>query len=204
MAAFRFPTPPEGAEALPLRAVIPGLLFILCIDVAGVAGVGGPLIGLWSIVSAVVPWITILVMRRRPSSLGYVRGRWLAEFGWGMLAGAIWRGLSMALSVAWLDGSILGLVGGFVWVPLVEETFFRGYLGRALSVRLGRWRGIILQAVLFAMLPGHWAQGWPALAGIFAFGVLAGWLVETRRTLWIGWGAHAFANVLPEILLSLT
>jgi hypothetical protein len=39
------------------------------------------------------------------------------------------------------------------------------------------------------------------LAGIFAFGVLAGWLVETRRTLWIGWGAHAFANVLPTVLL---
>jgi membrane protease YdiL (CAAX protease family) len=120
-----------------------------------------------------------------------------------MLAGAIWRGLSMALSLAWLDGSVIGLMGGFVWVPLVEETFFRGYLGRTLSARLGTWRGIILQAVLFAMLPEHWAQGWPALAGIFAFGVLAGWLVETRRTLWIGWGAHAFANVLPEILLSL-
>jgi membrane protease YdiL (CAAX protease family) len=42
------------------------------------------------------------------------------------------------------------------------------------------------------------------LAGIFAFGVLAGWLVETRRTLWIGWGAHAFANVLPSLLLQIT
>jgi membrane protease YdiL (CAAX protease family) len=177
------------------------LLFILCVDLAGIAGVGGRALGLWSLVSAVIPWITIFVLRRRPSSLGYVRERWLAEFGWGMIAGAIWRGLSMAISLAWLDGSALGLLGAFVWVPLVEETFFRGYLGPALSARLGRWRGIILQALLFAMLPGHWPQGWPALAGIFAFGVLAGWLVETRRNLWIAWGAHAFANVLPSFLL---
>lgn len=181
--------------------MVPGLIFVVGVDVAGIAGVGGRFLGWWSIVSLVIPWVTILVLRRRPSALGYLRERWLAELGWGMAAGAAWRGLSMALNLAWLGGSVTGLFGAIVWAPLVEETFFRGYLGRALSARLGRWSGILLQATLFAALPGHWAQGWLALAGIFGFGVLAGWLVEARRNLWIAWGAHAFANVLPSLLI---
>ena len=214
---LHFPPSPSGMEPLPLRAVIPGLVLILGVDLAAMAGapgILGPLLGAWSLVAAILPWATILVLRRRPSSLGYVRGRWPAEYGWGMVAGAAWRGLSMGFSALWASASFspwlrsaaelgfpaAGLLGGLVWVPLVEETFFRGYLGPALATRLGRWPGILTQAVLFALHPGHWAQGWPALAGIFAFGVLAGWLVEARRTIWIGWGAHGFANVLPSLL----
>ena len=194
---------------LPLRAVIPGLLLILAVDLASIAGSPGtlgPLLDAWSLVAAVLPWATLLVLRRSPSSLGYVRRRWLAEYGWGMVAGAAWRGLGMGFSALWLRSAAelgfpaAGLLGGLVWVPLVEETFFRGYLGPALATRLGRWPGILVQALLFMLHPGHWAQGWPALAGIFAFGVLAGWLVEARRTIWVGWGAHGFANVLPTLL----
>ena len=204
-----FPSPPEGGEPLPLRAVLPGLALILAVDLAPLLGLRGPagvLLSIWTPVAACLPWLTILVMRRRPSALGYVGGRWIAEYGWGMVAGALWRGLSMGLSALWLRSdaalgvSLASLAGGLIWVPLIEETFYRGYLGPAFSRRFGRWAGILMQAILFTLHPGHWGQGWPAAAGLLAFGVLAGWLVETRRTIWIGWGAHGFANVLPSLL----
>jgi membrane protease YdiL (CAAX protease family) len=72
-----------------------------------------------------------------------------------------------------------------------------------LTTRVGRWKAIISQAVLFSLHPGHWAQGWPHLASILGFGLLAGWLVERRGSIWAAWGAHGFANVLPEILRSI-
>jgi membrane protease YdiL (CAAX protease family) len=206
---LRFPTPPEGVEALALRAVIPGVVLVVAVDLAavtGLAGAIGPAIGAWGLVAGVIPWATILVVRRKPSAIGYVRGRWLAEYGWGMVAGAAWRGLSMALNAAWLRPgqapapTIADIGVGLIWVPLMEETFFRGYLGPALVARFGMWPGILAQALFFTLHPGHWAQGWPALAGIFAFGVLAGWLVQARRTIWIAWGAHGFANALPTLL----
>ncbi len=90
-----------------------------------------------------------------------------------------------------------------ILVPLTEETFYRGYLGRSLAARLGMWPAIMLQATAFALHPVHWHQGWPALLSILGFGILAGWLVLARGTLWIAWGAHGFAILLPELLLLL-
>lgn len=202
------PPPPEGGEPLPVAAVLPGLALILAMDLApllGLRGAAGALTRVWTPAALALPWLTILVLRRRPSALGYVRGRALAEYGWGMLAGAIWRGLGMAANAVWfravaLGPSLPGLLGALVWVPLIEETFYRGYLGPAFSRRFGRWAGILIQAALFTLHPGHWSQGWPAVAGILAFGVTAGWLVESRRTIWIAWGAHGLANLIPALL----
>jgi membrane protease YdiL (CAAX protease family) len=202
----------EAEGPLPLRAVLPGLIYLLAIDGATVAGWLprlGAAASAWPWVIAVLPWVTLLVLRRPPASLGYRRHRAAAEFGWGMVAGGMWRGLSMALSWWWvtrpsrLGWDALGVLSAVVWVPLVEETFFRGYLGRSLAARLGRWPAILTQALLFTLTPAHWAQGWPGLVSVFGFGLLAGWLTEARRSLWSAWGAHAFANILPQILAGL-
>jgi membrane protease YdiL (CAAX protease family) len=206
------PPSADHAAALPLRAVLPGIIYVAALDVAIVSGwwphVGRAFVG-WSWVLALLPWATLLVLRRSPAAYGYTRRRALAEYGWGVLAGAIWRGLSMGFNTLWLGSQAapgLGLMDlgmSLVWVPLAEETFFRGYLGRSLSARLGRWPGILMQALLFTLHPGHWIQGWPALGSVFLFGLLAGWLVERRGTVWIAWGAHGFANVLPALLLTI-
>jgi len=135
---------------------------------------------------------------------GYTRDRGLADYGWGMVAGGIWRGLSMAFNLwsgwARIGWGVFSWIGALVIIPLVEETFFRGYLGRALRLRVGKWPAILVQGILFALHPGHWAQGYLHLISIFLFGILAGWLMEKRGSIWASWGAHGFANILPEVL----
>ncbi len=60
-----------------------------------------------------------------------------------------------------------------------------------------------MQAGLFALYPVHWNQGWLAIISILGFGILSGWLVERTGSVWIGWGAHGFANMLPSLLVKL-
>jgi membrane protease YdiL (CAAX protease family) len=199
----------DSFSSLPLWAILPGLIFILIVDLLAVTGWLGFAQGFlvaWSLVLAVIPWVTLLVIRGSPSMFGYIRGQGLADYGWGMVAGGIWRGLSMAFNLWWQGGwsrigwGVFGWIGALVFVPLVEETFFRGYLGRALRVRIGSWPAILTQGILFALHPGHWAQGFLHLISIFLFGILAGWLMEKRGSIWAAWGAHSFANILPEML----
>jgi membrane protease YdiL (CAAX protease family) len=199
----------DRPPALPFRAVIPGLVYILIVDLAAVCGYQGVFaqaINVWGLVLALIPWATLLVLRLPVGLLGYRSHRALAEFGWGMVAGGLWRALSLCLGLWWLKGGVqLGWgmgawIAALIWIPLVEETFFRGYLCRALAGYIGRWPAIILQALLFSLHPGHWVQGLPNLISIVGFGVLSGWLIESRSSIWPAFGAHAFANGLPEIL----
>lgn len=191
------------------RSVLPGLAFILAVDLLGSFGGRAPRLlssPLVPVVLLVLPWITIGILRLSPRALGFSRARMLACFGWGMVAGGVWRLASLGLNM-WLQGGdgALGLSSGgvlaaAVWVPGLEETFYRGYLGRGLQPRLGRWGAILVQAVLFCCYPGHWLQGMPHVISIFAFGVLAGWLVARTRSIWSAWGAHALANLIPLLL----
>ena len=130
--------------ALPLWAILPGLIFILVVDlltVMGWLGFAQVFLQTWSLVLAVIPWVTLIVVRGSPSMFGYTRGRGLSDYGWGMVAGGIWRGLSMAFNLwsGWtrIGWGFLGWIGALVFIPLVEETFFRGYLGRAFRLRVG-------------------------------------------------------------------
>jgi membrane protease YdiL (CAAX protease family) len=202
-----------GRESLPgLRpaAILPGLLLVLLVDLLSVCGWVGsaPIWGALPLVMAVLPWATLVALRLPASALGYTRRRAVARYGWGILAGAIWRGASMLFNIHWAAGWLAAapigqLLQGLVIVPLVEETFFRGYLEMGLRPRLG-WAGAILaQAVLFTLLPVHWGQGLPAVFSVFGFGVLSGFLVARTGTIWASGGAHGFANILPGLLSAL-
>ncbi len=92
----------------------------------------------------IIPWGTLLMTKRSPGLYGYVRERAVARYGWGMVAGGVWRGLSMGFNYLMLRSTVsLGpswtsVIGSMILVPFVEETFYRGYLGRSLVRRLGR------------------------------------------------------------------
>ena len=198
-----------GTEQLTLRGVLPGLLLVLLVDVLAIIG-QWPVDLLWNsayaIILVLLPFITLGVLRLPIASLGYEHRDLIRSFGWGMVVGGIWRVISLLLNLWWVEPGwmpaigIGRLLGALVWVPFVEETFFRGYLGRALSSALGIWPGILIQAVLFALQPVHWQQGYLALVSIFGFGVLAGWLQHRFKNIWAPWGAHAFANLLALLL----
>ncbi|TFH31837.1 MAG: CPBP family intramembrane metalloprotease [Anaerolineales bacterium] len=193
---------------LSLRAVAPGLILILVVDVFAVAGIW-PQTG-WvndclTLMLASLPWATVVVLGKSTRILGYVRKEFLRVFGWGVVAGGFWRLLSMLFNLGWLNlgsagGWLFPLVGALIWVPLIEETFFRGYLGRALSHALGVWPGILLQAILFTFQPVHWSQAGIGILSVLGFGILAGWLQQRWDSIWPAWGAHAFANLLPLLL----
>ena len=197
----------KSSFVLPLKAVLPGLLAITALDGLAVVGIWkviphGDL--LHSLLLLVTPWITVWLTREKPNVYGYHGRRFLLDFGWGMVAGGCWRLGSLLLNMAllgWSMDSFGAWLSALVWVPFLEETFFRGYLCRSLASFVGVWPGIIIQAILFALQPYHLGQGWIGLLSVFVFGILAGWLMHRRDSIWAAWGAHAFANV---ILIPLT
>ena len=198
-----------SSRSLSLRAVTPGLIVIFLVDLLTVSGLW-PGLGwhnlLLTLVLVSLPWITLVVLGKPVQSLGFCRREFLRSIGWGVVAGGFWRLLSILFNLWWVDLGELGLMGipqlvsALIWIPLVEETFFRGYLGRALSGSIGSWPGILLQAGLFTLQPAHWNQGGLALLSVLGFGVLAGWLAQRWNSLWPAWGAHAFANLLPRLV----
>ena len=198
-----------GPPGMSFAAIAPGLVIAVGLDLIALAGWSekqAALVRLSPLVLVGLPWVTLLVLRRSPAALGYIRHRAVARFGWGVLAGALWRGASLALNLWWaeapdrLGAGLWDWLGGLIWVPFVEETFYRGYLGLGLQKRCGRLGAVVLQALLFTLHPVHWSQGFPHLVSVFGFGLLAGALVARTGSIWPAWGAHAMANVLPAAL----
>lgn len=193
-------------NSLSLRGIIPGLFLILLVDALALIGMwpsSGTVNLAFSLVLLALPWATIVVTRKSVTNLGYQRAQALRALGWGVVAGGLWRITSVLINLWSIRlgngyfGWISPVIGAIVWVPLVEETYFRGYLGRALSTSIGLWPGIVAQALLFTLQPVHLSQGLVALISVFGFGVLTGWIQTRFDSIWSAWGAHAFANVLP-------
>lgn len=92
-----------------------------------------------------------------------------------------------------------------VWIALscaagfVEELAFRGYLLRQFASRLGPIGGIVLQALLFAIVHGY--QGVEPLVRIAMFGLLFGSLAWVRRSLVPGMVAHAANDIAAGLQL---
>jgi membrane protease YdiL (CAAX protease family) len=195
-------------NSLSLRAIFPGLFLILLVDALAILGIwpSGSVNLVFSLVLFLLPWATLVVTRTSVNKLGYRQTQFLRTFGWGMVAGGIWRIFSVLINlwVIRLGGNelnwISSIMGAIIWVPLVEETYFRGYIGRALSNSIGLWPGIVTQALLFTLQPVHLSQGYLALISVFVFGVLAGWIHTRFDSIWSAWGAHAFANFLPLLI----
>jgi membrane protease YdiL (CAAX protease family) len=197
-----------GLPVLPLKTVLPGLAAITAVDILAWLGWWEALPGhaiLHPALLLIAPWAALWISRAKPDGLGYRSGRILLDLGWGAVAGACWRLASLLLNMAllgWPAGSLERWLSALIWIPFLEETFFRGYLGRSLQGVVGVWPGILLQALLFTLQPNHLDQGWSAVLGVFGFGILAGWLLHRRGSLWAAWGAHAMANAIVIPLTS--
>ncbi len=87
-----------------------------------------------------------------------------------------------------------GLLG-----PLVEEVFFRGFLYGALRKKMGIISGVVISALLFALLHANLASFFP----ILALGVLLAYLYEKTGSLTASITVHMAHNTLMLIFLFL-
>jgi hypothetical protein len=126
----------------------------------------------------------------------------------GLLAGTLFAGLpgwwlvtdptaitaspGTLLALTFAVGFVMnGLVG-----PIVEESYFRGYLLPRLS-RFGRWAPV-LNATLFSLY--HFWQPW-AFASRLAFVLPYAAAVQRTRDIRLGMVVHCTANILGMLLL---
>jgi uncharacterized protein len=166
-----------------------------------------------------ISWVLMLVVHQ-------MRPRWLSS----VRPGIRWRYLlwCLVIAVVSLNGVLLLstlVVGeplrfspqpgfwGFLVVILLtsplqavaEEVFFRGYLMQALGSLVAQpWFGVVVSAVVFALLHGLQKQNPPLFAARLAFGLLAGVLVWRTGGLEAGIAAHIVNNVFAYTIAGLT
>jgi membrane protease YdiL (CAAX protease family) len=79
--------------------------------------------------------------------------------------------------------------GVVIAAAVAEELLFRGFLQGSLENRYGRWRGILLTSLLFALLHDPWR-----FVPIFFIGALLGYFVSRSGSVYYGMIAHAVTN----------
>ena len=79
-----------------------------------------------------------------------------------------------------------------VWVPFVEEVFFRGFLFAGLAARYGLYIGVAVSAVLFALV--HFSVA--TIIPIFVTGVLFALVYHATRSIWVPMIAHSAQNLI--------
>ena len=92
------------------------------------------------------------------------------------------------------DGAVI-LVSVFalaVWVPFVEEIFFRGFLFAGLAARYGLYAGLAASAAIFALI--HFSLA--TILPIFVTGILLAVVYHRTGSIWIPAAAHSAQNLL--------
>jgi membrane protease YdiL (CAAX protease family) len=171
-------------------------------------------------IATLIPISLLLV-----SGLHRMPSRWL----WSVGPGVRWRYLlgCLVIAIVALNGVMLlstlvepplairaqsGFVGFLVVILLTsplqavgEEVFFRGYLMQALGSMVAKpWFGVVVSAVVFALLHGLLRQNAPLFVDRLAFGLLAGWLVWRTGGLEAGIAAHVVNNVFAYAVAGFT
>ena len=156
--------------------------------------------------------IAIKKYRARWRMLGLKRpkARWALVLPWLVLLGslsftAIYSSLVTVINVDYmkpppLPDDVLGnglvrLLNTLVivlWVPFIEEVFFRGFLLAALIPAFGAMRAITIGAFIFAaahLMPS-------TMIPLFVTGLLLSWLYVKTRSIWPPMTAHAAQNLI--------
>ncbi len=89
-------------------------------------------------------------------------------------------------------------LGLAVVVPFTEELLFRGFVQRIFARNMSAPLAIVLAALLFGI--SHFNL--PILPGVFALGILYGWLLHATGRLWCPVLAHAVFNFTSLLRLS--
>ena len=98
-----------------------------------------------------------------------------------------------------LGGASLALLAflSLIAAPLVEETFFRGFIFTGIWKRFGYAWGAVLSALLFSL--AHQQLG--AMVPIFLLGLLLAWLYARTGSLWTCILAHFTYNSIALLFM---
>ena len=202
-----------------LSTILPALVFIAGLDGLYLAGdwqlrafieVN---IFLWTILMVLFPLLVLLKRRTSLRELGFhsaSTGVWRSPgllYLSGATVGIVWRFCDLLTSsqlpqasTGWSKQPTLAtFLNGLIVIPLVEETFFRGFLQTGLKTKIGSRWAIVLQAILFAFHPGHLAQDGFHGALFVLFGLMAGLAYDKTKSIYPLLAAHGVANVLPDL-----
>ena len=98
-----------------------------------------------------------------------------------------------------LGGGLFLLVNLFaltVWVPLIEETFFRGFLLQALASRYGSVTAILIISLIFAISHLHVGVFVP----VFFSSILISWLFVASKSIWVPILTHSLQNLIVSVV----
>jgi membrane protease YdiL (CAAX protease family) len=200
--------------------ILPALIFIAGLDVLYLAGdwwlraFVEVNTFLWAILMVLFPLLALLQRRTSLRELGFrndLPGTWQFPgllYVSGAIAGIGWRLCDLLttfqLSQAGTEWSkqptLVAFFNGLIVIPLVEETFFRGFLQIGLKERLGNRWAVAIQALLFALHPAHLTQDGFHFALFVLFGLMAGLMYNKTKSIYPLLAAHGVANVLPGLL----
>jgi membrane protease YdiL (CAAX protease family) len=99
------------------------------------------------------------------------------------------------------------VVVGVIVAPLVEELLFRGVLLRGLLTRFSGPVAAVIQGVIFGcyhFAPGLGLYNVVLITANSVFGIIFGFVVLRRRTLWTGIIAHALTNASAFVIIFAT
>lgn len=201
-----------------LRTILPALIFIASLDILYLGS--GWRVRAFIQVNALL-WAALLVFflilalvqkRCTLPGLGFRQSSSTWLYLWSILGGIGWRLLDMlfagtpiSFGKTW-NGEItwIATLSGLFVAPLVEETFFRGFLQTGLKKRIGEGWAIVVQSLLFALHPVHLSQNGFHFVLFVLFGLAAGVIYRRTHSLYPLLCAHGIANVLPAALYAAT
>lgn len=88
------------------------------------------------------------------------------------------------------------LISIVVWVPIIEEAFFRGFILTGLHHKMGIPKALIISSAIFAAV--HISPG--VLIPIFVTGLLLGALYLRTKSLWPSIVIHSIQNLLVSVV----
>lgn len=200
---------PEVRDLGRLRTALVGLLacavaFPLVVGIAGLDDSGWYLV----VKVALLIAVPVLILRRTRGSIAdeppRVAWRWWAP----AVVVAVW--IALEFLAPWVEGPdlshvpvldlvVVGLLTALT-AGLGEELFYRHFLQTRLEALLGRWGGIVVASLVFALMHVSDRQGGGLLevAGAIVaqgtFGVLVGYAWSKYRNLWLIVAAHVTLN----------
>jgi membrane protease YdiL (CAAX protease family) len=92
-------------------------------------------------------------------------------------------------------GTVMFVLLACVVAPVLEETFFRGFLFQGFASTFGPVWGAVLSSAVFAAV--HWQVS--VLIPLFVLGLVLCWVFAKTRSLWTSITLHATFNVIAII-----